>query len=313
MSNFNEFFRNKGAKQIVERFLTGADGFNPKTKITNLRHEIVEEPPYPASYYIENELTASHKVKIYYDLNDDGVERTTEFEVPKEIDGTFILEGSYRVATNKLGNDYDCRMKLVGAGEHIINFDYNRRYDIDKKVLRIRRFISDIGTFDKPFDVPYDKIDEYENKEVLKLTPKQIKKLEIKLDLDYKPEYITRKLIDECIAFGDDRSKDLIIDKTIDSVSQGFLQFLFKDNNCRNLYGTRKRIMTYFAKYNKLQDQLTSITNLAYRFWKGTKDSSSKELQVPPGVNAINLESIRSKITIPDTVAYNASMGDLID
>ena len=194
MSNFNEFFKNKGLKTIVDRFFDGADAYNPKYKITNLKYEIVQEPPYPASYYIENDLTAAHKVKITYDLNDDGVERETEFEIPKEIDGTFIIEGAYRISTNKLGNDYDCRMRLTGAGEHIVNFDYDRRYDIDKKILKLRRFNQELGVAERPVEIPYDQIDTYKDKESLRLTPRQIKKLEIKLDLDYKPEFITTKL-----------------------------------------------------------------------------------------------------------------------
>ena len=313
MSNFNEFFKNKGAKTIVEKFFTDSDAYNSKHKITNLKYEIVEEPPYPASYYIENGLTASHKVKITYDLDNDGKEKETEFEIPKEIDGTFIIEGSYRISTNKLGNDYDCRMKLTGVGDHIVNFDYDRRYDVDKRVLKIRRYSQALGGPERPLEIPYDKIDEFEDKEVLRLTPRQIKKLEIKLDLDYKPEFINRKIINECIAFGDDRLKDLIIDKSIDSVAQGFMQFIFRDNNGRNFWSARKRIMTYFSKYDKLQEQSNSITSLAYRFWKGNSGASSKELQVPPGVNAMNLESLKSKITIAPTVAYNATMSDLID
>lgn len=313
MSNFNEFFKNKGAKTIVEKFFTDSDAYNSKHKITNLKYEIVQEPPYPASYYIENGLTASHKVKITYDLDNDGKTRETEFEVPKEIDGTFIIEGAYRISTNKLGNDYDCRMKLSGVGDHIVNFDYDRRYDVDKRVLKIRRYSKELGGVEKPLDIPYDQIDEFEDKEALRLTPRQIKKLEIKLDLDYKPEFINRKIINECIAFGDDRVKDLIIDKSIDSVAQGFMQFIFRDNNGRNFWSARKRIMTYFSKYDKLQEQSNSITSLAYRFWKGNSGASSKELQVPPGVNAMNLESLKSKITIAETVAYNATMCDLID
>ena len=54
MSNFNEFFKNKGLKTIVDKFFDGVDAYNPKNKITNLKYEIVQEPPYPASYYIEN-------------------------------------------------------------------------------------------------------------------------------------------------------------------------------------------------------------------------------------------------------------------
>lgn len=313
MSNFNEFFKNKGLKTIVSRFFDGADEYNPKYKITNLKYEIVPEPAYPASYYIENDLTASFKIKITYDLNNDGVERETEFEIPKEIDGTFIIEGSYRISTNKLGNDYDCRMKLTGPGDHIINIDYNRRYDVSKKVLKVRRFDKDSGNPLGTVDIPYDQIDEYKDQELLRLTPKQVKKFEIKLDLDYTPEFITRKLLDDAIAFGDDRIKDLIIDKTIDSVAQGFMQFLFRDNNGRNFWSAKKSIKTYFAKYNKLQDQINSITSLAYRFFKGSKDATSKELQIPPGVNALNLESLKTKITVPGTVAINTTMTDLID
>ena len=121
MSNFNEYFRNRGAGIIVNRFFSGADGFNTKYKITSIRHEVIEEEPRPASYYIENGLTASHVVRVYYTLNDNPEELTTEFEVPKEIDGVFIIEGAYRIATNQLGSDYDCRIKMSGAGEYIIN------------------------------------------------------------------------------------------------------------------------------------------------------------------------------------------------
>lgn len=312
MSNFNEFFKNKGLKTIMSRFFDGADDYNPNYKITNLKYEIVNEPPKPASYYIENELTATFKVKITYDLNNDGEERETEFEVPKEIDGTFIIEGAYRVSTNKLGNDYDCRIKIDGVDRYV-NIDYNRRYDANKQVLTIRRTDTSSGNPLGPLTIPYDEIDEYPNKEPLKLTDKQRKKFEIKLDLPYSPEYITRQLLDDAIAYGDDRIKDLMIDKSIDSVAQGFMKYIFRDNNGRNFWSTRKTIMTYFSKYNKLQDQINSITSLAYRFFKGNSGATSKEIQVPPGVNAINLEALRSKITVPDTVAVNLSMTDLID
>jgi hypothetical protein len=205
MSNFNEFFRNKGAKIMVERFHSGADEWHKTHKITKLDYEIREEAPHPSSYFIENGLTASHKVVVKYELDNDGVERYSEFEVPKEIDGVFIIEGAYRVSTNKLGNDYDCRMRLTGVGEHIVNFDYDRRYDVDKKVLKIKRINETLGIPEKSLEIPYELIDETLDdpvrKEALKLTEKQTKKFQIKLDLDYKPEYITRQLIDDSIAF----------------------------------------------------------------------------------------------------------------
>ena len=140
MSNFNEYFRNRGAKIMVDRFFGAADIFNPKVKIDTLGHSIIDEPEHPASYYIENGLTATHKVRVEYTTTDKPDEmKYSEFEVPKEIDGVFIIEGAYRVATNQMSSDYDCRIRMSGSGDYIINFDFDRRYDIAKKILKIKR------------------------------------------------------------------------------------------------------------------------------------------------------------------------------
>ena len=317
MSNFNEYFRNHGCEIIVNRFFNNTDIYNPKVKITSLNYSFVDEPPMPASYYIENELTASHKVRLEYTTSDSDEIKYSEFEIPMEIDGAFIIEGAYRIATNKLGSDYDCRIKMSGTGDYIINFDYDRRYDISKRVLKIKKINLDLGISDKSIEIKFEDLDSVseEQKELLKLSEKQQKKFMIKLDLDYKPEYISQKLIQDCLNFGDDRAKDLIIDKTIESVSEGFMQYIFRSNNGRNYFSARSRITAHFTKYSKLQDQITAITTLAFRYFKGSADKGKGDtsLQVPPGVNAINLESLSSKITIPESVAYNATMSDLID
>ena len=317
MSSFNEYLKNQGVKIIVDRFFSNADIYNPNHKISSMDFEIVDEPPQPASYFIENGLTASHKIRIKYTLDDKPELYYSIFEIPKEIDGAFIIEGAYRIATNKLNSDYDCRIKMSGTGDYIINFDYLRRYDIRKQVLKVKKYDELLGTTGRAFDINYDEIDKVtgDRRELLKLTETQSKKFQIKLDLDYKPEYITQKLIQECLAFGDDRLKDLIIDKRIESVSTGFMQFMFKSNNGRNYFAARRSINSYFTKYGKLQDEINSITRLAYRFFKGSSEVKSGEqsLQVPPGINAINLESLGSKITLPETTAYNQSMADIID
>ena len=316
MSNFNQYFRNTGAKIIVDRFFNNVDAYNSEAKITNLSFSFVEEPPFPASYYIENGLTATHKIRLEYTINNDGELRYSEFEVPKEIDGAFIIEGAYRISTNKLGSDYDCRIKMSGTGDHIINFDFDRKYDIEKGVLKVKKINPDLGISDKPMEFKLDEIDNIvvgELKEVLRLTEKQTKKFMVKLDLDYKPEYISKRLIEDCLAFGDDRLRDLIVDKTIESVPSGFMQYIFRNNNGRNYFAARRRITSYWTKYGKLQDQITAISTLAFRYFKGSADSKGSDLQVPPGVNPINLQSLSNKITIPGSVAYNSSYADLID
>lgn len=319
MSNFNEFFRTRGAKEIVDKFIKGVDYYSDR-KITNLQYTILNEQPQPAAYYIENGLTATFKVDITYNINyDTDTVYHSEFEVPKEMDGVFIIEGAYRMSYNRLEPDFDCRFRTTGSGDHLISFDYERKYNIDTKVLTISKYSAGSVLSERETKIHFDNIDSLasDKRELLRLTEKQSKKLQIKLDLDYKPEYITKKLIQECIAFGDDRTKDLIIDKNIESVSSGFLNFLFRGNKKGNLRNTRSKIVYHFNRQGVLPDPLTYITTVAFRYFKGggrEKDDTNKENVVSqPGINAINLESIGNKITIPETVAYNTSFADLID
>lgn len=318
MSNFNQYFKKTGAKIIVDRFFKGIDTYNKDgARLTGLKHSFAPDPGYPASYYIENGLTATHKVLLEYTVNDGDEVFVSEFEVPKEIDGAFIIEGAYRISTNRLGSDYDCRIRMSGTGDHIINFDYDRQYDISRQVLKVKRINPELGIEDKPMSFKLEEIDnlEGEMKEVLRLNEKQVKKFMIKLDLDYEPTYISQRLINDCLAFGDDRLRDLIIDKTIESVPSGFMSYIFKSNNQRNYYNSRRQITSYWTKYGKLQDQVKSITMLAHKYFKGSADNkgNSSDVQVPPGVNPINLQSLSNKITVPPTVAVNTTMMDLID
>lgn len=317
MSNFNEFFKSRGAKTIVERFVGSADIFNTKVKIATLSHSIIEEANEPASYYVENGLTATFKVRVEYTTTDapDDI-KYSEFEIPKEIEGVFIIEGAYRIATNTLSSDHDVRIRMSGSGDYIICFDYDRKYDIDHRVLKVKRNDPDLKLIDRDIKIKYEDIDgaEGEIKELLKLTEYQTKKFQIKLDLDYKPEYITTRLINDCLAFGDDRLKDLIIDKTIESVPTNFMRQLFRSNNGRTYNSARRHISSYFIKYGRLADQLTIISSMAIRIFKGSSDSKGDTgVQVPPGINAANLESLGNKITIPETVAFNPTFADIID
>lgn len=322
MSNFNEYFRETGVKEFVNKFYTGVDIYSNDIKITDLDYEILEdEDAFPVSYYVENGLTGTHKVQVNYKLsNDPSNTYSTVFEVPREFGGVFVIEGAYRVPTNKLNQDFDCRIKISGLKDRTIKFDYNRTYNMDsrKLIIKKRDYTANYGLNDKTIEIPLEDIDKVtgeDREDWLKLTDTQRKKFEIKLDLDYHPEYISEQLIVDCIKFGDDRLKDLIIDKKIDPVSIDFMNYIFKDNNCRNLYRTKRTITSYFTKFGKIQEESNAITNLAIKFFKGSSEKKEGDsgVQVPPGVNAMNLESIGDKITIPKTVAYNNTFADIID
>ena len=313
MSNFNQYLRSKGADMIVTRFFNGADLFTEE-KITNLTWNIPEPEDKPASYYIEHQLTAVTVVKLEYTIDNGKEKYYSQFEVPREIDGAFIIEGAYRIATNTLNSNWwDCRINTTGKPPYCVNFDLQRKYDIPKKVLKVKVPDPLLGySSGTTKEIALDDIDKFENRELLKLTEEQTKKLEIKLDLPYTPEYITKQLIEECIAFGDDRYKDLIIDKTIESVPTGFMRFLFKQGNYISI---RQAINSYWTKKKILQEEINVLSNLCVRYFKGSSDTSkgSSDIQVSPGINAINLNSIGSKIQVGQSVAINTTMLDLID
>ena len=44
MSNFNDYFKNTGLKRMIDKFLDGADAYNPNFKITKLDYEILPDP-----------------------------------------------------------------------------------------------------------------------------------------------------------------------------------------------------------------------------------------------------------------------------
>ena len=310
MSNFNQFFKSTGAKMMVNKFFFRVDMYNPNYKITKLDWYIEDEPDESLAYYIENGLTATFKVIIDYHINNSPEVLTTSFEVPREIDSMFIIEGAIRQATNTLGIDYDCR---IHSADDNIRFDFDRTYFISRETLEIRKVDA---SFKLPNDVFRVKLKDIDNltgaeKELLKLSERQAKKFQVKLNLDYYPEYISSKLIEDCIEFGDDKLKDLIVDKTIETVSKGFMNFLFRPyKGSANYYDKYKTIVNSFTKNNRLPDPVNVITNLCRKYWK---ESKGDNIETDKGINAINVEAQDIKITIPTTVAYNKTMADLID
>ena len=76
-----------------------------------------------------------------------------------------------------------------------------------------------------------------------------------------------------------------------------------------------ERIALTICDYDREQETVTivfqTIGESSYKI--AEKKAGDSGVQVPPGVNAMNLESIGDKITIPCTVAYNKTFADIID
>lgn len=335
MSNFNSYMKNKGVETIVNKFFNEADSYNPDVKIISFKHYLEDFPDRPAAYYLENGLTACMTIRLEYITSDNPEEtKVSTIELPREVDGVFIIEGAYRVATSNLNSDKNCRIYMSGTGDCAITFGLlkfdlendkyftvNRRYDIRNKTLYISVGDKELPITQREIRLDYNEIDTYEKKEYLKLTEEQSKKFQIKLDLDYVPEYITAKLIDQCIEFGDDREKDLIVDKYIGTVARGFMDKLIQYKQGSFFYKSCRDIKTYFGANGFLQDSYPTFTNFAISYFKGAgaaldNDDDREDqgdIQVAAGINAINLQSIESKITLSEFTAYNSTMADIID
>lgn len=309
MSNFNEYFKSVGLKRMMDEFLDGVDEYS-EVKITKLDYRIREDLNYPANYYIENNMTAEFRVIVEYEQDGDGIIKEAELAVPKEIEGAFIMDGAYRLATATLGRDFECRIYDQGSGTRGVTFDFGRRFDFDSYSLLITNIDPNLGFInEKSIEIPFSQIDSVEGprKELLRLTEKQRKKFQIKLDLDYDPEFISQRLIEDCKAMGDDRVHDYIIDKTVDTVASSFMYYLFSADKRKNFYTTKSKIRSNYSRYGRIN--LSYLTSLCNRYFR----KGSSELQIPPGINPLNLDSYKSKIQINPTVAYNPTMSDIID
>lgn len=316
MSNFNAFFKKEGAKMMVDKIFGKVDVYaGGKKNLTDLTFH-VEEEKFPASYYVENGLTAAFKVVLDYTVDYGKEKLTTYFEVPKEIDGVFIIEGAYRIATNVLSSDWDCRINMSGSKRHDIHFDYERSYDIKKGELIITKRDPLLGYSEKTKSIKLDDIDSIQGleRENLRLSERQTKKLMVKLDLDYEPNYISKRLIEDCLASGDDKAKDLIVDKKIESVPSSFMRFLFKSERNNNYYKMTRHIANYWIRNGKLPNPVNIVTTTCARYFKGSSDSAKggEGVSISTGINPINMQSLTNKIQIGETIAYNSSFTDLI-
>jgi hypothetical protein len=188
-----------------------------------------------------------------------------------------------------------------------INFDFNRVYNINTATLTIKRQDPNLGITERNKTYKLDDIDKVHGmeRELLRLTDKQTKKLMIKLDLDYTPYYISKQLIEDCIAYGDDKLKDLIIDKTIESVPASFMKYLAGGKD-KKYWKVTTKIANYWVKNGKLPNPVNYITSLCKRYLKGSSDQKKGDnsVSISTGLNPINMEALTNRLQIPDSVAY---------
>jgi len=267
--------------------------------VTNIT--IAEPPSDDISYYIKNNSTCEYQVSVHYDFN--GESKTPVIiKVPKQINNLFIIKGKFRMCVYVLENDSNCRFYY-----DTIQFDYNRKYDVNSNQLNYKNVDEDSWEFINLQE--YDSTGRTDLDKYLELSQAQITKLKVKLDTDNVSSRITYELVKKCIEYGDDKSKDFILDKRIVTAEESLLRFL-SDYNKRGEFISSSR--SSLRADNKQKLYPTTIQKFITGFFNLQKNKHLN-VQIPVGVNPLSFESIRHKISVEGTISYNETFSDIID
>lgn len=251
-------------------------------------------------------LTSSITVLFNFEILDkDGKlleEVSAELAIPKLINNIFVIEGVPRIPTQSLDNDYICRVykdNIVFNRNISVSYGYDDNGVLNYDIIAF----DDLGT-QYTFTQRED-IDVSEVRKILKLGETERLKLQVKLDRDYVPDYVTTDIIMNLIKLGPDMFRDSIIDKSITTTETNLIHSLYQRS-------TRSRIIQSMAKkfYQYGSVYLTDIQNGIDRYFKVADESS---IDIPATVNPLIYDALKYKITVPKHVAYNKSMSDLID
>lgn len=225
---------------------------------------------------------------------------TSQLLIPRMINNIFIIDGTPRIPTQTLDNDYVCRI-------YKNNITINRRLSIafdeeNKKDYKITYYDDDDNQFTL---TSRDDLTDKNLLPILELSDREGLKIKIKLNYNEKPKYLTREIINDLIQLGPDLDRDNIIDKRIITTEINLMDSLYSRPVKKKIRsGTLKKFWQYGSIY------LTDLQNALDRYFKVADDTS---IDIPQTVNPLVYDSLRYKIVFPKHVTYNKSMADLID
>jgi DNA-directed RNA polymerase beta subunit len=299
----------KGVIEYVKSILERISEKDYEGRVISLvSYDIVDEGDIQLSDIMKENGTLSYQLILKMScLSKDGTTERSEYvlQIPRMINNVFVIEGKSRIATNLMVNDGECRIYPRN-----IVIDYNRRirWSFPKGVTH-----SYEGEFFKvtTYDLDGNQIEfmgipeNYETyKDLLKLTEKQIWKLQIKLGRANIPEYLTYDLVGDLYNFGPDIRKDLIIDKRISTIEDDFIHYLYIGESKRKvIIGAQSFFKTGLVNFNALQSIINS-------YFKAAK---SKCVEIPSSINPLIYDALKYKVVLPISTAYNATFTDLID
>jgi DNA-directed RNA polymerase beta subunit len=282
---------------------------NQERILTLSSYDVVDSGNIQLSDLLREQETLSYQLMLKIDCTskDGNVEKLeASVQVPRMINNVFVIEGKQRVATNVMVNDGNCRIypKNIVIGPNLRiewNFPQGIEPVYESEFFKVVTY--DLDGERLEFEGTPENYETY--KDFMLLTQEQIWKLQVKLGRADIPEYVTYDLVGELFKFGPDTRKDLIIDKRISTIEDDFIHYLYKGES------KKKVIMgVQSAFWSTGQIRLTALQSVINAYFRAAK---SKCIEIPSGINPLIYDTLKYKVVVPVSTAYNASFTDLID
>lgn len=304
MNNFNQAIVPK-IIDYVKRMISRIEASSHEgAKIQLEKYESDDSNNLDISYLISHEMTGTFILKLYFKITN-GKESVTydeDLEIPKLINNVFIVEGAPKIPTSTLDNDDSI---TVYTSNIRINESLNIIFEEDPHEPDGLKLTVNIYEDEDPLTID-GSVENFEKyKRYFSLSTAEIDKLKVKLDTDDIGQYLTRDIVVRLAKRGSDKNYDNLIDKKIYSPESNFMKYLWsRDVRSRVLRSMKQKFFQYNRVYLKdIQRQIEIYF----------KTASEKNIDIPTTINPFVYDALKYKIRIPENVAYNQSMADIID
>lgn len=277
----------------------------------------IESDRLSTSELIANSLSDLSQINVVTRIKDkdgDSYEVENILEVPRMSDGMFIINGGYRMCSNRMDASSTCRLYKSSWNALRFCFDWNTyvRFipytqgsipsTIDECSQCLLHFV-DLDYNEYEVELTDENCEKY--KDFLELTDDQLWRIQIRLDKKLDSPYITRDLVAELYASKDDRYDDSIVSKQISTFERDFKSHMYNPNTIKKVItGINSKFLNTGKVF--LKDLQTAIKS----YFSSAKSSF---IEIPSNVNPIVYDSLKSKIKLQDYVSYNKSFADIID
>lgn len=295
--NYNSLILEEIPK-VVSRILGFVDTFSNEYKIIDHKVSIDDSDLADPGSYVSTYSTCAFRVDVQYTLNNDDI-RDFSFEIPRMINGLFIIKGKYKLINRYLTDDNVC----IKMGDYF-RFKFGFSYNFVSKVFNYFDYVND-----DDYNLTYEEV-EQQFPELLEFNEYQSWKMKILLDLDYLPSKLTQELADKLIDIKIDAND--AINKRILSIDSILVSALH-----RSALDIAKLLQSNFYKYGTISGVpfQTFIDKIFYN-----QGSETNTINTSSNVNPYSFDSMNQKVVLEHTKIegvkpqeFSESLMDLID